>query len=137
MRLISRRNLLFALGLLGLCRISSKGASVESISRVDSSNPLPPHCEALSLVWKTQQNEIKALELKHAVTEQKRTKEYVSAEERWWFDTDDRRWGILRPFGPGGVDSTHWFIVTYVVGKDKKLSWQVDTRKQEVSLLKE
>ena len=88
------------------------------------------------MVWQTQQDQIIALELKHATVEQKEIREYVSAEERWWFDTDDRRWNVLGPFGPGGVDSTHWFMVTYIVGKDKKLVWQVDTRKREVSLLK-
>jgi len=37
----------------------------------------------------------------------------------------------------GGVDSTHWFTVTYIAGASEKLSWQVDTSKQEVTLMKE
>ena len=54
-----------------------------------------------------------------------------------WFDTEERRWTVVRPFGPGLVDSTHWFTVTFSIEATEKLSWQVDTRKQEVSLIKE
>jgi hypothetical protein len=103
----------------------------------DRNDSLSPHCEALSLVWKNQRDQIKELELKHASAEQKNQKEYVDAEGRWWFDTDDRRWTVTRPFSPGGIDSTHWFTVTYLVGVSEKLSWHVDTRKQEVTLMKE
>jgi hypothetical protein len=86
-------------------------------------------------VWKTQEEQIKRLELKHAIAEQRKQKEYVQADGRWWFDTDERRWMVTRPFGPGGVDSTHLFMVTYFVGATESLSWQVDTRKSEVSLI--
>jgi len=104
-------------------------------SSTDVSGSLPPHCEALSLVWKTQEEEIKRLELKHTSAEQRKQKEYVEADGRWWFDTDERRWSVTRPFGPGGVDSTHWFTVTYLPGATETLSWEVDTRKLEVSLI--
>ena len=80
-------------------------------------------------MWKTQGEEIKKLELKHAIAQQRKQKEYVEADDRWWFDTDERRWTVTRPFGPGGVDSTHWFTVTYLIGTTESLSWQVDTRK--------
>lgn len=136
--MISRRSLMLVLGYVGLSRVCANPAS-SSVSTTSSSNiseSLPPHCEALSLVWKTQKDRINEIELKHAGKEQEKRKEKVSASERWWFDTDERRWTVARPFGPGGIDSTHWFTVTYLVGGTESVSWQVDTRKQEVSLIK-
>jgi hypothetical protein len=109
--------------------------SFTQTSSTDVSSSLPPHCEALSLVWKTQGEVIKNFELKHAIAEQRKHKEYVEADGRWWFDTDERRWSVARPFGPGGIDSTQWFTVTYLVGETESLSWQVNTRKLEVSLI--
>ena len=137
MKMMSRRTLLFVLGYVGLSRVCARpsSSSISPDPPADISALLPPHSEALSLIWKTQQDQIKSIELKHASAEQKKRKEYVEAEGRWWFDTDERRWTVVRPFGPGGVDSTHWFTVTYLIGTTEKLSWQVDTRKQEVSLI--
>ncbi len=135
--MILRRTLLLGLAFVGLSR-ACNGTSSGSLSQdspTDVSASLPPHCEALSLVWKTQKEEIKKLELKHAIAEQRKQKESVEADGRWWFDTDERRWSVTRPFGPGGFDSTHWFTVTYRVGETETLSWQVDTRKSEVSLI--
>lgn len=86
-------------------------------------------------MWKTQEEKIKRLELKHAGAEQRKQKEYVEADGRWRFNTDERRWSVTRPFGPGGVDSTQWFTVTYLVGETENLSWQVDTGKLKVSLI--
>lgn len=134
-----RRTLLLTLGFVGLSGACAKpGRGLQSVAfSPDGDDSLPPHCEALSLVWKKQRDQIKDLELKHATAEQKKQKEYVGPEDRWWFDTDQRHWTVARPFGPGGVDSTHWFTVTYSISESQKLSWHVDTRKQEVSLIKE
>jgi hypothetical protein len=134
-----RRTLLLGLGLVGLSRVCGKpNSSLRSIPpSADGNDSLPPHCEALALVWKKQPDQIKELELRHANAEQKKQKEYVGADSRWWFDTDERRWTVARPFAPGGIDSTHWFTVTYIVGASEKLSWHVDTSKQEVTLMKE
>jgi hypothetical protein len=135
--MILRRTVLLGLTFVGLARACTRtsSSSLPQASPTDVSGSLPPHCEALSLVWKTQEEEIKKLELKHAIAEQRKQKEYVGADDRWWFDTDERRWSVTRPFGPGGFDSTHWFTVTCLVGETESLSWQVDTRKSEVSLV--
>ena len=134
-----RRTLLLTLGFVGLSQACAKpSSSLQSVAvSPDGNDSLPPHCEALSLIWKHHRDQIKELELTYASAEQKKQKEYVDAAGRGWFDTDERRWTISRPFGPGGVDSTHWFTVTYLVGESQKLSWHVDTRKQEVSLIRE
>ena len=135
--MILRRTLLLGLAFVGLSRACTRtsSSSLSQSSSTDVSGSLPPHCEALSLVWKTQEEQIKKLELKHAIAEQRKQKEHVEADGRWWFDTDERRWTVTRPFSPGGIDSTHWFTVTYLVGAAESLSWQVDTRKLEVSLI--
>lgn len=135
--MIMRRTLLLGLTFLGLSQAFTRtsSSSLSQASSIDVNGSLPPHCGALSLVWKTQEEEIKKLELKHAIAQQRKQKEHVEADDRWWFDTDERRWTVTRPFGPGGVDSTHWFTVTYLVGTTESLSWQVDTRKLKVSLI--
>lgn len=133
-----RRTLLMGLGIVGFTRAcASADLSPKSAEpAADKSTFLPPHCEALSLVWESQGPQIKDFELKHATAEQAKQKEYVGPDGRWWFDTDERRWSVTRPFGPGGVDSTHWFVVQYVVG-DAKLAWTVDTEKRKVTLSQE
>jgi hypothetical protein len=132
---ISRRRLLI---LLGLSSISAKRAACEGIpdSKFSAKGELPPHCEALRLVWDTQADILQSLELQHAKAEQSKQKEYVTPESRWWFDTDGRSWEVARPFGPGTIDSTHLFTVHYLV-KDKALaSWSVDTRKKQVAVIR-
>jgi hypothetical protein len=128
-----RRTLLMSLGIVGLGRACAKtdSSSQPAAVSVDESDSLPPHYEALSLVFKNEGDQIKTLEHKHASAEQAKQKEYVGSGGRWWFDTDERTWSVTRPFGPGGIDSTHWFVVTYSVGA-QKLSWSVDTRKRKV-----
>ena len=134
-----RRTLLLGLAFVGLSRMctGTHSSSLPQASAIDASLSLPPHYEALSLVWKTQGEEIKKLELNHAMAEQRKQGRSGEANGRWWFDTDERRWTVTRPFSPGGFDSTHLFTVTYLVGTTESLSWQVDTRKLEVSLIQE
>jgi len=94
---------------------------------------LPPHNVALSLVWRTQQEVICKLELQHATAELRKQKEYVTPDERWWFDTDKRQWTVRRPVSPGTLDSTHWFSVSYLIDGKTVGSWIVDTRKEKVT----
>jgi hypothetical protein len=129
---ISRRRLLALLGLSGMMarRVTCEGSPD---SKASAKGALPPHCEALSLVWDTQSERIKTFEVQHAQAEQSKQKEYVSAEGRWWFDTDGRSWEVVRPISPGTIDSTHMFIVKYLIEGKVVASWGVDTSKKQVS----
>jgi hypothetical protein len=134
--MINRRNILLLLGYLGFgalsqnTRLSEVHASELSLSK--AGDELPPHFEALSLIWNTQKEQIKALELEHAKKEQSKSKEYVSADSRWWFDTDERRWAIERLFSPGNIDSRHMFLCTYIIKGKKLITWRVDTKQKYV-----
>jgi hypothetical protein len=130
--MISRRQLLFFLGLLGLTEATYARAQNEGSSNTTNES-LPPHCEALTLVWNTQADLIKTTETQRAKLEVAKQKESIGAEGRWWFDTDERGWKVTRPFAPGQIDSTHIFLVTYTISGSKVISWTVDTRKKEVS----
>lgn len=83
-----RRTLLLGLAYVGLSRACAEtsSSSVSQAPSTDVNDSLPPHCEALSLVWKTQQNRIKELELKHANAEQRNQEGFVGPDGRWWFD---------------------------------------------------
>ncbi len=74
-----------------------------------------PHGEALLLVLHTMNNEIQQAEGQLAL------------HGAWWHDTDTRTWTVKRPFGPGLIDSTHWFHITYLVDGREAGSWIVDT----------
>lgn len=86
------------------------------------------------MVWATQHEMIKDLEIAFATAEQKKVKEYVDAEGRWWFDTARRQWDVQRPFSPGGFDSTHLFLVKYSIEDRDVATWLVDTEKASVSV---
>ena len=132
--MIARRNILLLLGYIGLGSIFR----INTLSARNASNvsSLPPHIEALSLVWSTQQAQIKAIESKHAVKDNVMGREAVNTEGRWWFDVDARNWEVARPYPPGTLDSTHLFDVRYLI-KGKELGWwRVETRKKEVTVIK-
>jgi len=76
-----------------------------------------PHAEALMLVLSTQGDVIAQVD-----------------KENWWFDVKERAWSVRRPFGPGVIDSTHMFVVTYSIGGKKLATWHVDTDKKTVKL---
>ena len=126
--MISRRRLLASLGFLGI--------SIPMPPPLAAASVLPPHCEALTLVWSTQGQLIKAVELQHAKAEQSKQKEYVSPESRWWFDAEGRNWEVTRPFEPGDIDSTHMFIVRYHIDGKAVAAWNVDSSKKEVSVIR-
>ena len=92
-----------------------------------------PHHDALLLVWATQRDCIRAIETRFAAFEQKKQKEYVSPQSRWWFATDTRRWDVQRPFGPGSLDSTHSFDVTYYINDKIVGVWYVETKEKIVN----
>jgi hypothetical protein len=57
----------------------------------------------------------------------------VDDPKDWWHDTKVRSWSVQRPAEPGFLDTTHEFIVTYVVDGVPLLGWTVDTRSGEIS----
>jgi len=124
--MISRRTLLLLLGSSGLLLGPVAGQYMPDLHPLaNDKDALPPHNDALLLVWRTQQEAIRKLELQHASAAQKKQKEYVSAAERWWFDTDNRQWKVSRDVSPGVLDSTHWFSVSYVIDGNTVGSWFV------------
>ena len=74
-----------------------------------------PHAAALQLVIQTQADRIRAVD-----------------PGDWWTDVKEREWVVKRPFGPGDIDSTHWFNVTYRIDGHDVASWFVDTRSGKV-----
>ena len=76
-----------------------------------------PSVEAINLVSTTQMAEIKSVD-----------------QSNWWFDTSQREWSVKRPFSPGGIDSTHMFVVIYKVDGKQLLSWDVDLKNKKVKL---
>jgi len=86
-------------------------ASISAEDRGEKS----PHADALMLVLSTQGDMIRKVD-----------------KENWWFDVKERSWSVRRPFGPGVLDSTHMFVVTYSIGGKKLASWNVDTDNKTV-----
>lgn len=76
-----------------------------------------PHAAALALVLTHATDQIRSVEPDH---------------DAWWHDTKKRQWTVLRPLSPGGVDSTHWFIVSYAIDGTEVAQWNVDTRTSEI-----
>lgn len=136
----SRRTILRNIALLGIGTVFSSSSDAQKRSDCQSYNGCEPGEErlpqndALLLVWNTQRSQIREIETQFAVAEQKKQKEYVTPESRWWFDTDTRRWDVQRPFGPGTMDSTHSFTVTYFINGKEVGSWYVDTNKKVVTI---
>src|SRR3712207_1371606 len=65
-----------------------------------------PHTAALELVFRTQQERIRAVD-----------------RENWWHDTKERTWVAQRPFGPGFINSTHLFDVSYRIDGKVAAAW--------------
>lgn len=68
-----------------------------------------PHVAALELVFRTQEDAIRAAE-----------------SDDWWFDTVEREWVVRRPFGPGIIDSRRLLDVSYRIKGKEVLDWSVD-----------
>ena len=86
-----------------------------------------PHGQAISLVLTTQQKAIREME------KQAGSLHMVGREDSWWFDTTRRTWSVVRPFGPGIIDSTHMFTVRYAIDGNEAGAWSVDTRGRKVT----
>jgi len=96
---------------------------------------LSPHGEAISLVIESQKAHIEKVESEHfRVTRTDRLSGI--SREHWWHDTIERSWSASRPFAPGVIDSTHYFIVSYRIAYAEVGRWSVDTRKRTARLLK-
>ena|SRR5260370_28864136 len=95
---------------------------------------LSPHGEAISLVIESKRAHIEKLE-----AEQFRVtgidKLSGISQEHWWHDTVERSWSASRPFAPGVIDSTHYFIVSYRIAHAEVGRWSVDTHKRTARLL--
>ena len=88
--------------------------------------------EAIALVIEKQQKEI-------AQAEQSYFKENGvdywrgAIEDYHWFDTITRSWTAQRPYAPGVIDSTHFFVVTYSINNKPVSYWAVDTEKKKIT----
>ena len=128
---MNRRNLIGLLAaslsaLVGL-RSYAFGRMVESGQNGESRKS--PHAEAIDLVMESQREEIVKAELKYF--KEKGTDWFKGGSEQyWWHDTIRRSWDAGRPFAPGVIDSTHFFLVSYSIGGTEIARWSVDTRKR-------
>lgn len=99
----------FALGTTAM-----PASSASPAAQVETS----PHAAALELLFRRQGETIRHLDT-----------------ENWWHDVKERSWSVRRPFYPGGIDSTHLFVVTYRIEGTEVGTWSVDTARGEVTLL--
>ena len=88
-----------------------------AVAQGDAENQAAPHNDAIRLVLDKRAAELLAAETGAADEEGGR-----------WFDTKPRTWTVRRPFGPGFIDSTHYFQVTYSIDGKPAGSWMVNTR---------
>ncbi len=107
-----------AVGLVGWMALAAdpKGKAKEGNS---------PHADAIALVVRTQADVIRKAEAPGRID--------GKGDELWWHDTLERTWVVKRPFGPGVIDSTHLFDVSYKLDGRTLARWLVDTRKGEVT----
>ena len=75
-----------------------------------------PHADAIRLVMELRADEIAKLDPPDAA----------------WHDTHARTWTAKRPFGPGVLDTTHYFEVTYAIDGKVVATWMVNTRFHQV-----
>lgn len=76
-----------------------------------------PHAAAIRLVMTSRSAEVRKLD----------------QSPDWWHDTKERVWSVKRPFGPGVVDSTHYFQVSYSIDGQVVGTWSVNTRTGQVA----
>ena len=86
-------------------------------SRATSDEVESPHAAAVRLVIENCGDEIKELDQGPA----------------WWHDTKERTWSAKRPFGPGTIDSTHYFQVSYAIDGQVLRTWSVNTRTGQIA----
>src|SRR4249919_1955301 len=93
------------------------GASGYATAADRASSTESPHAQAIRLVMQTRADEIRKLD----------------KDPDWWHDTKDSAWSARRPVGPGIVDSTHYFMVSYAIDGNVVGSWSVNTRTGQVA----
>jgi hypothetical protein len=108
-------------------RVACGAGSLLATSALAGTDPAPakdtaagkpeqsPHAEALALVFRKAAARIRAVD-----------------KGDWWMDTKERAWSVRRPFGPGTIDSTHLFTVTYKIDGKPVAAWWVDTRERKL-----
>ena len=91
--------------------------AISSISRAGDAPDESPHAAAIRLVMTSRSAEVRKLD----------------QSPDWWHDTKERAWSAKRPFGPGIVDSTHYFQVSYFIDGQVVGIWSVNTRTGQVA----
>ena len=132
---MNRRKLISLISIIipGFVGLRTTAFGQGTVSDSKNGSPKSPHAVALSLVLGSQQEVIANAELKHF--KEKGTDGFLGGSEQyWWHDIIERKWTLKRPFYPGGIDSSHWFMVSYSLGEDVVCEWIVDTRKRKVQL---
>lgn len=92
-------------------------AAISTVSLATEPPDSSPHADAIRLVMQLRRDEIHGLD--------------QSAD--WWHDTKERSWSVKRPFGPGNIDSTHYFQVSYSIEGKVVGTWSVNTRTGQVA----
>ena len=92
-------------------------AAISSSSLAADVSGESPHAAAIRLVMTSRSNEIEKLD----------------QSSEWWHDTKERVWSVKRPFGPGIIDSTHYFQVNYSIDGRVVGTWSVNTRTGQVA----
>ena len=92
-------------------------AAISTTSRASGAPEGSPHADAIRLVMQLRSDEIQRLD----------------QSPDWWHDTKERSWSVKRPFGPGIVDSTHYFQVSYSIDGRVVGTWSVNTRTGQVA----
>jgi hypothetical protein len=126
---MNRRKIVRSILLLA-CPLILRSKAISQVSECEWKNDLglSPHGEAIALVIKNQKAEIEKVEAEHFGITGGDNLGGIS-KERWWHDTIERGWSASRPFAPGVINSTHYFIVSYRIGIAEVGRWSVDTRK--------
>ena len=97
--------------ILGSCLIFMLAAGAGEYARRDIS----PHAIALALILEKESARIAALE--------------TDDNGGRWLDTGVREWRVQRPVGPGFMNTTEFFSVTYLVDGEQRAHWNVNTKR--------
>ncbi|MBX9693451.1 MAG: hypothetical protein K2Z81_13770 [Cyanobacteria bacterium] len=92
-----------------------------------------PHAQALALVFQTQGDKIAQMDIKALSSK----KFVINEKDWWWHDTCERQWSVRRPFGPGYINSTQMFQVSYSINGKTVGKWFVDTKTKRINSLDE
>jgi len=133
---MKRRKLIGLLSLLIPSAFVLRSASIACAGLTPSKDSADrsPQGEAIALVMEIHRTKLAEAEFKHF--EERGTDWFRGGNKQyWWHDTITRTWSAWRPFAPGVIDSTHFFVVAYSIGDTEVGRWSVDTRKRTAQLL--